>query len=644
MQRYLRLKKLSLINFKGAKNVEFAPDGYNSSIFGANGTGKSTVADGYSWLLTGKNVEGNAKFDIKPLVKGVQVPKTDVVVEGTFITPDGNVLLRKECREKWTTPRGSSEERFDGNEIFHYIDNIPVKKREYQQKAAELLVDEEAFNMLTNVKGFTSLPWQKQRNTLIDLFGEVDDMAVIELNKDLAELPEILDGKSIEDYKRFAVENRKTIKKEKDFIPAKIQENERLLESFEEFDATGMDGKLKVLHNNLNSARRVKNDIITGSGIDRIDLEIKSVGLDLQAKLNDHNTKISTANQLMKSKLSSMQQNISQLDSEIKSTDRVIAAQKADIEKLVKENEKLGGEFDEVSALRPTVETECPYCKATLGQQAIEEAIRKFNLNISAKLESINKKGAENKVKIDALTKDLEKHVTQKNEYESEFAGKKSEYDEVKKQFDSDIAELTSTPVAEYERKKIEQLNKSREQLSESTAPAEQKVDEEIAQILGEIQVIETEVGEYKNSRKAIERIDELKKQEKDQAEQLEKLEHALFLIEMFTRRKCEMLEEGINEEFELVNFKLFDLQINSGIAETCEATVNGIPFISLNTAGKVHAGLDIIKTLSRAMNFHPPVFVDNRESVSDIQDLNQQVFSAYVRKSDRKLRFEFED
>jgi hypothetical protein len=58
------------------------------------------------------------------------------------------------------------------------------------------------------------------------------------------------------------------------------------------------------------------------------------------------------------------------------------------------------------------------------------------------------------------------------------------------------------------------------------------------------------------------------------------------------------MLDQSVNKMFSLVKFKLFDVQINGGVKDTCEAMVNGVPFGNVNTASKINAGLDIIKTL----------------------------------------------
>jgi hypothetical protein len=93
--------------------------------------------------------------------------------------------------------------------------------------------------------------------------------------------------------------------------------------------------------------------------------------------------------------------------------------------------------------------------------------------------------------------------------------------------------------------------------------------------------------------------------------------EKMLFELENFIRFKMEKVSGLINEKFEGLEWKLFENQINGGMRETCELTVNGVPYGSLNNGNRIVAGLEIIKTLQRIFNVSIPVFVDNAEAIS---------------------------
>ena len=66
----IRINNLTLHNFKGVRGdrtVTF--NGRNATIEGDNGTGKSTIFDAFTWLLSGKDHQGRdwTNFNIKPI-------------------------------------------------------------------------------------------------------------------------------------------------------------------------------------------------------------------------------------------------------------------------------------------------------------------------------------------------------------------------------------------------------------------------------------------------------------------------------------------------------------------------------------------------------------------------------------------------
>ena len=77
-------------------------------------------------------------------------------------------------------------------------------------------------------------------------------------------------------------------------------------------------------------------------------------------------------------------------------------------------------------------------------------------------------------------------------------------------------------------------------------------------------------------------------------------------------------MSDSINQMFDGLTFKLFDMQINGGIKECCEVTYDGVPYSDLNTGHRVVAGLEIIRALQRKFGVTVPVFVDNAESIND--------------------------
>ena len=118
-------------------------------------------------------------------------------------------------------------------------------------------------------------------------------------------------------------------------------------------------------------------------------------------------------------------------------------------------------------------------------------------------------------------------------------------------------------------------------------------------------------------------------------------MDQALYLTDLFIKTKVKMLTEKINSHFKLCNFKLFDEQINGGLNEVCEITVDGVSYSNLNTASKINAGLDCINTISEFAQCRFPVFLDNAECINKPLEIQSQLISLFVTEHDNKLRIE---
>ena len=116
----------------------------------------------------------------------------------------------------------------------------------------------------------------------------------------------------------------------------------------------------------------------------------------------------------------------------------------------------------------------------------------------------------------------------------------------------------------------------------------------------------------------AEERKAELEEEQVQIGQRVADCEKMLYLVDKFTKEKLDRISEMVNSKFEMVNFNLFTRQINGGIAECCECTVNGVPFNVLNNGHKIAAGIDIIRTLSVIFNVSAPIFTDNAEAINE--------------------------
>lgn len=98
-----RIFSIMIQNFCGIKSLEISPNGSDLTIFGDNATGKTTVANAFSWLFTGKNASGTADLDPAPLDQDnskIHNLETSVSVEFTDGTDYRRVLT-----EVWSKKR-----------------------------------------------------------------------------------------------------------------------------------------------------------------------------------------------------------------------------------------------------------------------------------------------------------------------------------------------------------------------------------------------------------------------------------------------------------------------------------------------------------------------------------------------------------
>lgn len=224
----IKLKSLMCNNFKGIKHITINADGKNISVFGDNGTGKTSLFDAFLWLLFDKDSSNRKDFGIKTLdEKGEVIHGLEHEVFAVLLVDDKELSLRKIYKEKWTKRRGEAERILTGHETNYWVDDVPVKKSEYQNRISEL-INEDVFKLLTNIFYFNQyLKWQERRELLLQIAGDVSDEVVFASSDKLKELKAVIGDKSINDYKKIINERITKLNNEIKMIPVRIDEIKR---------------------------------------------------------------------------------------------------------------------------------------------------------------------------------------------------------------------------------------------------------------------------------------------------------------------------------------------------------------------------------------------------------------------------------
>lgn len=643
----VKLSRLVLRNFKGF-NFDLDIGGSNVDISGRNATGKTTLADAFSWLLFDKDSQGKADFEIKNLdAQGQEEHGLEHSVEGTLSINGAQTILKKVYMEIWTKKRGSAQAVFTGHTTDYFIDGVPTQKKDYVSRVIWLAGDESIFKLLTSPSAFPTLHWQKQRALLLEICGDLTDAQVIDSDTKLAGLIEILGKHSLDDHRKVIAARRTEINKELEKIPVRIDEVRRGLPDITGLDQKAIIKEVGVLETELNDAKLRLQGLDTGGNIAELSKKLSIINADIQKieqayyqdamkvvnRLNQQITEITSTQQGAERQERSVKEDIRQKQNKITSLEN----------ELVRLREKWAAINAE--SFTDTTEDTCPACMQPLPSERVQDAREKAQANFNrSKAEKLTKIGDEGK-SVAASVKLAQEDIEELHKSLPEAANKDNELLPLITQRDA-VKNMAENYESITERKTLlgnkDHLETAIKKEKEGVSVDRAATSEQIEKIHSELITVRNDADKFRQREQGEKRIEELKADEKKLAAELEKLEKELYLCESFIKTKVSMLTDKINSRFEVARFKLFNILVNGGIEECCEITVQGIPYNGgLNNGAKINAGLDVCQTLSRHYGLMAPIFIDNAESVCELTRMEAQVIRLVVSEQDKVLRVE---
>lgn len=410
----MKLISLKLKNFKGIKPFELQANGENITVFGDNATGKTTLFDAFIYLLFGKDSQGRSDFEIKTLDKNGQVLHgLDHEVEGLFNIDGRPLTLRKVFAEKWTKKRGQVQAEFTGHSTDYFINGVPVQKKEYDAKISEI-ADENIFKLLTSPTYFnTQLHWQERRKTLLDVCGDISDEDVINSNESLKRLPEILQGRKIDEHRKVIAARRAAINDELIKIPVRIDEAERALPDVIGIDVAAVTAEIKQLESAKQQKERELITAQNGGEIAEKTKELRRIEAELLELENQFTqVKIVQSNRKQEA-LNDAIANVMVIKRKLIGLKSSIEEKSAEVEKLEAANAKRRNDWSTIKSLNFEFEQAeiCPTCGRPLPAEELaaarETAEKAFNLDKSEKLEKIVAEGKEAAERIKTLNNEI---------------------------------------------------------------------------------------------------------------------------------------------------------------------------------------------------------------------------------------------
>lgn len=641
----MQLISLRLENFKCHEHLEIRFDGRNASIYGQNATGKSSIYDGLTWLLFGKDSHGKKDFDIKPLTLEGSVKDHAAItsVEAVLRVDGMERKLKRTYYEVWSTKRGSAEATFDGHSSDYFVDGVPCKKNEFIRRVGEI-IEEDAFRLLTSITYFAAeLPWQERRAILFDVAAVATDTEILASDARFAPLTAAMQGLTLDDYRKKLAAQRKGLNKVRTDIPARLDECKKTVTDLSGIDFDGLARQRAEAQGRRAEAQRELDQAEYDGG--RTDLWNQLTGVrNEMGRLENENAA---------HRLAQQQAQGADEAAPIRQTIHAILVQESrrqrDLEYLRRRQKALD---DEVAACRTrwdSVNKEqfqggaCPTCGQTLPQARLEASRASFEQDKARRKGEAVYSANRAKKELEGIQEDISKLEQESTEGQKQAETLSAQLQQMERAPKAEITDLDGYAArkAELEAKAAE-LQGTLDRLDKQSAAHRKVLQDALADVDRELDRLSEELSKKTALEYASKRIEELRAQAAAASDELNQLDGMLYLCEEFTRYKVKFIEDSINRRFSLVRFRLFREQINGGLEDCCDVTVDGIPYATgLNSGAKVNAGIDIINTLSRHYSAQVPLFVDNAESVTQLAQAGTQVIRLVVSESDKELRCE---
>lgn len=645
--RTIKLKSLSLVNFKGVRSFDVSFDSDVVTITGGNATGKTTLYDAYLWLLFGKDSagrgDGNGGFNVKTLgTDGKPIYRLEHSVTGVFEIDGREIKLQRCLVEKWSKKNGSNEESMNDEQQYFINDVRCGTKKEYQAEISEI-IPENVFRMITNPHYFPRLSADDQKDMLLEMVGNISDEEIAATDEGFMALLDHINGTSLIKFAQEIAAKKKSCNDALKTIPASIETAQKLMPEIEDWAAleselstkkkslAEIDAQLTDHNNTVSQANQRRNEIIRLKGAKEMALTTRQSNLRIQANADTNRAKADL--QAMESELATLQRNIASKRGEL-------ADVQATITKL---NEQIVALRDEFKAVAKEMYVEpaegslvCPTC----GEPLRGENLTKQKETMRGNFEQHK---AEHQKSIQAKGVPMRKELDRAKETETRLKGQISTYEDsvldLKGRIEYAKAHIPTAKNADELIKvdpecialanEIEELNN---RLNAEIQPTDVSELQEAKAILSEsIAELNRRLGKRDTITRCQKEIEELEEKRVANNQAITDLERWEDTYTRFLKAKDEILMERINGLFSYVSFSFLKEQKNGGEKLTCFCTVNGIPYPDVNAAGKLNAGLDIINAICRTKGISAPIFIDNAESVNEIIPTISQVVNLRV-------------
>lgn len=594
--------------FKGIRSASYTFNDFLNEILGKNGTGKTTLVDGWDWLWTDKNYDLQSNPDVRPTFMEECEPSVTA-----FCDVNGkNVKFRKYQVDLRTKKQKEMDAPVRISNKYE-INDVPKTQKDFFKEVEAMGIDVENFLLLSHTDILMSMKVADRRKVIFALAGDITDEDVAKMIPECSKVAEMLAEYKAEEIIAMQKATVKRCKDQVESIPDQIIGMEKskvdiepdidkkiasVKEEIEELMALVDDLAKKADVNNFNARAREldvrKNEIYNEANAERLENQRKAhEDLDgannalLEAKRELARIEASGAN------LNQMYINASNL------------------------LKRLTAELSELKKDKANIRETCPTCGQKIPAEQIENAKANWQKNHDARVKELEERIRAVQTQFDGYKaegktlgkkkKDAEKKVS---EAETAVTVRKASVESFAVPVTPDFADIDAQ-IAELENQKA-----ACSQYILKKYEAEDKLRAKKAELNGLIRQ-QAAVGYNTN---IDDRIAEAKSALKGYAQSKADAEAILYQMQLISQKKNEMLSEQVNSHFSRVKFRLFNVQKNGEIKDDCTPLVlcsdgefRDMTY-SANTAAIVAAKLDICVGLQKFYGQELPIWLDGAE------------------------------
>lgn len=646
----MKLLKLTLENFKGhgLRVVEFSPT--ITRVYGANGTGKTSLFDSFCWMLWAKDSDdrtqsGNVSFyPFDPDKQGEVLHNVVVKVEAVVEIDGAQHVLCRTMQEKWTTPNGTELPRFTGNETKLYIDGLAVKANQFDAFVKEN-INPEMFKLTSNPWYFPTLHWKEQRRILMELVGDISNDDVLAADASLEPLRNELASRKPEDCKKLWQQQQKTAVKDLEKTVLLINENRKHLPQIENEAEVKADLEAQrlVLMKPLEKAMQEKADILSGTAVSKKQAEAKVLEAKLDVIRAEQREKIAAVRK-------PFDEQIAALEAEAKTAAETVKPYRqtvVNLDNAIRENEEklkvLQDSWQAVDA--EEFNDVCPCCHRPYPPEQIADQRAAFNRSKAERLEKIEADGnalfdknEENKAQRDAAMKEVQRL----SKLDIEMPDKRSEIMKRREEAVQALPPMENRQDWFEASEDLKRINHEIEELHIDVKLKLMDAEKAIESAQKPVGDIDVRLAEIKAAEATRALITDYTRQQRTLREQHDELALKLSLIKKFDEIKAVMTTEKVKAILPGMDFKLFNYNnTNEGYTETCELVKDGKPYANLSNGEKIAVGCELIAAISKHYGVSNPVWIDNAEATTKHLETNGQAILLRVSAADAELRIE---